>query len=165
VVGDVKASNVLKTVMKYYGQLKPQNPPEKTIPREPDQRSPRHKTMRLNTQVQKIMVAYPVPAVTHEDVPALQVMRTVLTGGERSRLYRALVDAGITTSIDTYDLDDKDPSILIFIANSQKGRRAPEVEEVLLREIERFKRSPIDLAELERAKNTLQPQFFDGLSA
>lgn len=165
VVGDVKAHEVLKIVTKYYGHLEAKNIPEKVITKEPEQTAPRLKTLKLNTEVQKMMVAYPVPAVTHDDIPALQVMRTVLTGGKSSRLYKALVDSGITNSIDTYDLDDKDPSILIFMANLQKGKKATQAERVMLAEIERFKKKPISLPELERAKNSLQTQFYDSLSA
>jgi zinc protease len=164
VVGDVKASDVLKTVVKYYGDLKAKNPPEHVIPQEPEQTSSRHKTLKLNIQVQKLLVAYPVPAVVSDDIPALEVMRTVLTGGKSSRLSKALVDTGIATSIDAYDLDDKDPSILIFTASLQRGKKAAQAERVILKEIEKFKRKPISESELERAKNTLQAQFYDGLS-
>lgn len=165
VVGDVKAPEVLKIITKYYGHLEPKQFAEKTVPQEPEQTSPRLKVLKLNTQVQKMMIAYPVPPVVHTDTAALQVMRTVLTGGKSSRLYKALVDAGITNSIDTYDLDDKDPSILIFMANLQKGKKAVHAEKVMLAEIERFKKRPISLPELERAKNSLQAQFYETLSA
>ncbi len=164
VVGDVKAADVLNTVMKYYGDLKPKKAPDHIIPPEPEQTAARHKILKLNTQVQKLMVAYPVPSVMNEDIPVLEVLRTVLTTGKSSRLSRALVDTGITTSIDTYDLDDKDPSILIFIANLQRGKKAALAEDVMLKEIEKFKRAPISPSELERAKNALQAQFFEGLS-
>jgi zinc protease len=164
VVGDVKAEEVLKTIVRYYGDLKASTKPEVIIPQEPEQTSARHKTLKLNTQVQKLMVAYPVPAATHKDIPALEVMRTVLTGGKSARLSKALVDTGITTSIDTYDLGDRDPSILVFIANLQSGKKAAIAEEILLREVEKFKRRPISQSELERAKNSLQAQFYDGLS-
>lgn len=164
VVGDVSAAEVLRTVVKYYGDLKPRELPEKIIPREPEQISPRHKTLKLNTQVQKIMVAYPVPSVIHEEIPALEVMRTVLTGGKSSRLSKALVDTGVMTSIDAYDLDDKDPSILVFSGNLQRGKKATLAETIMLAEIEKFKRRPISQSELDRAKNSLQTDFFDGLS-
>lgn len=165
VVGDVKAAEVLRTVVNYYGGLKARQLPEKIIPREPEQVSPRNKVLKLNTQVQKLMVAYPVPAVTHEDIPVLQVMRTVLTGGKSSRLSTALVETGVMTSIDTYDLDDKDPSILVFIGNLQRGKKATQAEAIMLAEIEKFKRAPISQAELDRAKNSLQAQFYEGLSS
>ena len=164
VVGDVNATEVLKTVVKYYGDLKAKNPPERIVPREPEQTTARHKTLKLNIQVEKLMVAYPVPAVVHEDIPALEVMRTVLTGGKSSRFSRALVETGITTSVDTYDLDDRDPSILVFIANLQRGKKATQAESVMLSEIEKFKHTVISQSELERAKNSLQAQFYDGLS-
>lgn len=165
VVGDVKASEVLKVVTKYYGKLEAKNLPEKVIATEPEQTSPRRKVLKLNTQVQKMMVAYPVPAITHEDIPALEVMRTVLTGGKSSRLYQALVESGVSTAVDTYDLDDKDPGILIFMTNLQKGKSASVAESILLKEIEKFKKKPISQAELDRAKNGLLAQFYDSLSA
>jgi predicted Zn-dependent peptidase len=165
VVGDVKAADVLAMVKRYYGALQAKPDAPNPIPIEPEQMSPRRKTLSLNTQVQKLMVAYHVPSVVHSDTPALEVMRAVLTGGKSSRLYRALVDSGITTSIDTYDLDDKDPSILTFIANCQKGRKALEAEETMLREIEKFKKTLASPEEIERAKNSLQAQFYDSLTA
>ncbi|MBC7386753.1 MAG: insulinase family protein [Cryobacterium sp.] len=165
VVGDVKAADVLKTVTKYYGKLAAKTLPEKNIPVEPEQSAPRRKILKLNTQVQKLMVAYPVPSVVHEDIPALEVLRTVLTGGKSSRLYKALVDSGVATSADTYDLDDKDPSILIFMANLQSGKKASAAEDILLKELEKFKREPISQLELDRAKNVLQAQFFESLSS
>ncbi len=165
VVGDVKAKEVLKLVGKYYGGLEAQNPPERNIPKEPEQTSPRRKVLKLNTQVQKVMIAYPAPPVNHEDIPALEVMRTVLTGGKSARLPKALVETGIATGIDAFDLDDKDPSILIFMANLQKGKKATLAESVFLRQLELFKKAPISQAELDRAKNTLQAQFYDSLSA
>lgn len=165
VVGDVKSADVLAAVKKAYGNLESKQAPVKAIPAEPLQTSPRHKTLKLNTQVEKIMVAYPVPSVLHEDIPALEVMRTVLAGGKSSRLSRTLVDGGVTTSIDTFDLDDKDPSILIFIANLQRGKKASSAERILLKEIEKFKQDLVSPSELERAKNSLQASFYDGLSS
>jgi len=66
--------------------------------------------------------------------------------------------------VDTYDLDDRDPSILVFIANLQRGKKATQAESVMLSEIEKFKHTVISQSELERAKNSLQAQFYDGLS-
>ncbi len=165
VVGDVKAHDVLETIVKYYGSLEAKKSPEHIIPREPEQTTPRRKILKLSTQVQKLMVAYPVPAATNEDIPTLEVMRTVLAGGKSSRLSKALVDTGITTSIDTYDLDDKDPSVLIFAASGQRGKKVVQAESVILKEIEKFKKAPISQSELDRAKNSLQAQFYEGLSS
>lgn len=164
VVGDVNAKDVLKVVTKKYGHLKPQNPVPATIEAEPAQSRPRRKVLKLNTQVQKLMMAYPVPAVTHEDIPALNLIRTILSGGKSARLNRALVDTGIATSIGGYDLDDKDPSILIFVSNMQKGKSAEQAERIVLREIEKLKSTLVSDSELERAKNILSYEFYDKLN-
>lgn len=164
VVGDVKANEVLRVVKKYYGHLKPIQPVVSNIEAEPLQTEARRKTLKLNTQVQKIVMGYHVPEVTHPDIAALTLLRSILAGGKSSRLSRALVDTGITTSIGAYDLDDKDPSLLIFSANLQQGKKAEQAEQIVLKEIEKLKKSTIGGSELERAKNILTYEFYDKLS-
>lgn len=161
VVGDVSALEVYKLVEKFYGDFKSQNDPTNTIENEPPQTQARHKTLKLNTQVQKIMMAYHVPEITHPDIPALTLLSSILAGGKSSRLDRVLVDQGITTSIDIFDLDDKDPSLFIFFASMQKGKRATQAEAAILKELERIKMGPIPVDELERAKNILLAEFYD----
>ncbi|GAA6615677.1 M16 family metallopeptidase [Scytonema sp. NUACC26] len=42
---------------------------------------------------------YPLPDVNHPDVPALDVMDYVLTGGRNARLYQGLVDSGLANDV------------------------------------------------------------------
>lgn len=165
VIGDVKAEEVVRLAKKYYGGLKPTTPPEPAIPAEPAQTAARKKELKLNTQVQKLMLAYPVPEVTHEDIPALSLLRSILTDGKSSRLSKALVDTGIMTNVNAYDLDDRDPSIMILFGSMQKGKKAAQAEPVILAEIEKLKTERLSQAELEKAKNILSYQFYSGLSA
>jgi zinc protease len=161
VVGDVSTQEVYKLVTRYYGHLKPQAEPVHAIVSEPPQTKARHKTLKLNTQVQKIMMAYHVPEITHPDIPALTLLSSIMAGGKSSRLDRALVDSGLTTSIDIFDLDDKDPSLLILFASLQKGKLATQAERTILREFEKIKQGTIAADELERAKNILLSEFYD----
>ena len=97
VSGDVRAGEVRDLVEKYYGGIpmtQPSSPPRES---EPEQRSPRRKTMRLNVQVEKLLMAFPIPAIGTEDIPALDVIQTLLSGGRSSRLRKSLVESGIAT--------------------------------------------------------------------
>ena len=163
VVGDVKFSEVKATVAKYYGAIPASDNPVRVIEEEPAQTSPRRQTLRLNLQSDKLMIGYHVPAVVHEDTPALNVLNSVITAGKSSRLQRALVETGIANSVGSDAADNKDPSLFLISVALQKDKRASQAESVILKELDRLSRKPVSAAELERAKNQMSFQFYDGL--
>lgn len=165
VVGDVKADEVLKTIQSHYGKLEPQETPEHSISSETAQKSPRKKELKLNIQVDKLMIGYHVPGLTHQDIPKLAVFQSILTGGKSSRLNQALVETGIATSVDAYDPDDKDPTLMIIAANLQKGKKVYEAESAILRELSKLTQETVSQAELDRAKNKINFGFYEGLES
>lgn len=164
VVGDVNANRVFDVIEKYYGNLKSKNLTRPTPPREPKQIEAKHKTLKLNVQVEKLMASYHVPEITHHDAPAIYLFRALLSSGKSSRLYKKLVDAGISTSVGVYDGDDKDPSLLIVFSNLQKGKKASQAESILLEEIKKIQTTLVSDQELERAKNALKFEFYESIS-
>jgi zinc protease len=165
VSGDVSPNEVLATVQKYYGHLTPENPAPHDIPQEPEQTSARRKQVKLNIQVEKLMMAYHVPSVISEDDPALNVLEALLTGGKSARLRRALVDTGIASSAEASMLEMKDPGLFVLEVNLQKGKRATQAEAVVLREIQRLGKRGVGPTELERAKNRQDFYFYSGLDS
>jgi zinc protease len=165
VVGDVSPNQVLDLIQKYYGHLKPQKASDHAIPAEPNQKAPRRKDLKLNIQVEKLIMGYPIPSITHPDIPVLDVIQSTLTGGKSSRLHQTLVETGIASAVECYDIEDKDPSLFVFVANLQKGRKAKEAETVILKELEKLKKEPVSTTELERAKNKLNFGFYEGLGS
>lgn len=163
VAGDVQFEAVRDLVAKYYGSFKPQTESKVPLAAEPEQRRQRRRTMRLNIQVEKLFMAYHSPRATHPDIPALEVLRSVLTSGKSGRLQRALVESGIAGGVAAWGLDDKDPGLLIFNVNLQKGKRAAHSEQVILRELRRLTREKVGSEELQRAKNQIKFAFYDGL--
>jgi zinc protease len=164
VVGDVKPSQVISTIEKYYEKLPPQPSPIRVIDDEPTQTSPRRKQLKLNIQVEKLMMGYHIPATRSDELPALRVAASLLAGGKSARLQRALVDTGIASSVGAFELEDKDPSLFVLAANLQKGRSATQAETVILREIQNLLRTPVGDLELERAKNRINFSFYEGLN-
>jgi zinc protease len=163
VVGDVNPSNVYDIVKKYYGDLPRIETPPPAVSVEPEQTSTRRKNLKLNIQVEKVLIGFHIPALTDKDTPAIETLMAILTGGKSSRLNRALVDTGIATDVDSYSLDDKDPSLLIITINMQKGKKAAQAEAVVQRELNRLAREPVSEMELARAKNRQDFDFYEGL--
>lgn len=165
VTGDVDPDEVYATILKFYDNI-PSGPEVKTIPPyDALPKSPRRKKLKLNIQVEKTTIAYHTPPALHEDNAALHVMQHILAGGKSSRLYKALVETGIATSIDSSDIDSQDPGLLSFQVNLQKGKHAAQAEAVILRECTQLARGQVSQQELERAKNRLNFEFYEGLTS
>lgn len=165
VAGDVNSTQVIDTIRKYYGKLKSQPEPERPSPDDIPITAPRTQVMKLNIQVQKLMMAYRIPGANNADRAALNVLRGVLTGGKSSRLARALINAGIVTDVDSFDLDDEHPTLLLIGANLQKGKTASQAEKVILQEIARLTREGPTHQELERVKNRMEMAYYERLDS
>jgi zinc protease len=165
VVGDVDPNETRDLVEKHYGSLVKQPSPIQTIAAEPPQKEARHKKLKLNIQVEKLLMGYHIPAVTDEDMPAISLIQSVLTGGKSSRLNRALVDTGIASAVGSYDFEDKDPSLFVIMVNLQKDKPASQAESVILNEMTKLTKNPIPAEEIERAKNKLSFSFYQGLDS
>jgi len=164
VVGDVTPAQVKEVVEKHYGSLPKVDSPEQNFAKEPKQTGVRRQKLKLSIQVEKILMGFHIPEATHEDAIALEVLRAVLSSGKSSRLQRALVETGIASSVGSFTLDDKDPSLLLVSANLQKGKKAAQAEAVILREIQKMAKEPVSLQELERARNGMSFDFYQNLS-
>ena len=111
------------------------------------------------------MMAYPIPAMSSPEMPALDLLQMVLSGGRSSRLQKALIETGIASGAYAYGASSKDPALFIFGATLQKDQKANAAERVILREIERLGREGIPPKELERAKNLVAFDYFSGLES
>lgn len=163
IAGDVTPAEALATVRKHYGALASQPAPVRVIETEPQQASARHKLLRLNMKTEKLMMGYRIPAITHEDIPAIGLIQSLLSGGKSSRLYRALVVTGIATSCEAYGLDDKDPTLFLIGCDMQKGKKAAQAEKAILRELARLTQERAGEKEIERAKNIINFDFYGAL--
>jgi zinc protease len=164
VSGDVDPGTVFEKAKQYYGSIPGQVTPAHPIDAEPAQAAVRRRNLKLNIQVEKLVMGYHIPGALDADTAAVGVLSAVLTGGKSSRLHRALVDTGLASGVASYDLEDKDPSLMILFANMQKGKKATQAESVILKEIARVVKEPITEQELQRAKNRLSFSFYEGLA-
>ncbi len=165
VVGDVTAAEVLKVVDRYYAALPP-TAPEISAPRtpEPEQTAPKLRRMPFSIQVEKLMVGYRVPEIFNEERAALDVLQVIMAGGKSSRLYRAAVKSGVASEIEAFDLEDEDPSLFLVAGNLQKGKKATQLETIMLKEFERVGKEGVTADELERARNRIDFQYNERLS-
>jgi predicted Zn-dependent peptidase len=107
------------------------------------------------------MVGYHVPEAAHPDHYALQVLETILSFGQSSRLYQRLVDKD-ELALNVYS--SMNPSVdptLLTITVQPKDQVAPDkVEKVLYEELDKLKSGAVAEHELQKAKNVLVANFY-----
>ena len=158
VVGDFDPKQLDTWVAKY---LAPIPKPAIALPRvsvkEPERVAERRITHYApNVPLPAFALTYLVPSEKSPDTEPLQVAATILAQGESSRLYKSLIyDQQVAQSADaTPDLRE-DASVFYFNVVLASGKKAEDVERMLLAEIQKIQDTPVSAAELNKAKNQL----------
>ena len=165
IVGDVKTDGALALVRKNFSAVKAGKPPVAEIPAEPAQTAIRERTISLQTELPMIIGGYKIPPRAHADTDALEVLGRILSDGQTSRLYRALVrDADLAIYAGGGVQGNEDPGLfLVYAAFSPEGIDPKPVKAALLGEIGKVAQSGVTAKELARAKSQLTAGYVFGL--
>ena len=157
VVGDFDPKQLDGWVDKYFGPIaKPSLP----LPRVKVKESPRKGESRLteygHNDLPAVGLTYLTTKRSDPDADALRVANAILSAGESSRLYNALVyTQQIAAEIESDDNALEDSGLFIVGAILSEGKKVEDAEKSLLAEIKKLQDAPVSAAELEKAKNQL----------
>lgn len=158
VAGDFDQAQLDKWVDQYFGSIKR---PEDAIPRvaevEPEWTTERrYNEFGPRVPFPAAALVYRAPRTTSPDIPALRVAALILSGGESSRLYNALVrEQEIAQQADLdLELNAEGGRISFVGIGSQKGT-SENLEKAWLAELKKIQDSGVTAKELEKAKNQL----------
>jgi predicted Zn-dependent peptidase len=161
VVGDVKASEVMPIVEKYFGRLPKGAQPEPNRTIEPPQRAERTVTLRETSQP-FYLEGYHRPAATDADDAVYTVISDLLSNGRTSRLYRSLVrDKKIAANAAGFNgfPGNKYPNLFAFFAVPTPGHTAAEMGDAIKVEIDRLKNEDVPADELQSVKTRAKAQL------
>ncbi|MFZ5824659.1 MAG: M16 family metallopeptidase [Bacillota bacterium] len=171
-VGDFETERLLAMAEKYYGHLPAGDPVEPLTQTEPEQTAERRVTVRRPGPNPYVMAGYKIPGSNHSDIPALQVLATVLSGspsfsamggggamGRSSRLYRRLVNKGIATSTSGYPWTLQYPGLFMLSATPVPGTSLERVEEALFAEVEALRQERVAEDEFQRALKQVRASY------
>jgi zinc protease len=164
VVGDVDEADVRKLIDQHFGPV-PRGPePPRAKTDEPAQTAERNETLAVEVQLPVVVEGFHVPRAADADVPALEVLAAILSGGESSRLNQRLVRTdrlavaagGLVESME-------DPGLFIVYAAYLPDRSPAKVQQDLASELSRARDHAVTTHELDQAKNQLAAGFIFGL--
>ena len=152
IAGKFDEAKALALVEKYLGSIpKPDRDLPATYTEEPAQDGERTVTLRRVGAVASVGVAYHVPAASHDDWAPLDLLGGLLSQVPNGRLYKALVDSKLATSVFAGPDDSHDPG-LFFAFASCPPEKLDNVKDVLVKSLESLGEVPFTAKEVDKAK-------------
>ena len=119
---------------------------------EPAQDGERSVSLRRVSDTQYVMAAYHIPAASHPDAAALDLLTTLLGDQPTGRLYKNLVETKQAASVFAYTGLQYDPGVIVVGAQVRKDASLDAARDSLVKAMDDLASTPISREELERAR-------------
>ena len=166
VVGDVKASEAMPVLEKYFSKVPGGPKPEEMTTVEPKQFA--EKTVVIREQTQPFYLeGYHRPDYRDPDDEVYDAISDIMSNGRVSRLYRSLVrDQQIAAEAQGFSPfpGDKYPGLFAFYAVPLPGHTPAEMRDAIHREIDKLKTSDVSDDELTMFKTRTRADLLRGLA-
>jgi zinc protease len=160
VAGKFDEARTLDRINALFGVIpRPARVLDTTYTVEPPQDGEREVTLRRVGDVQAIGCVYHICAGTHEDMPALTVLADVLDATQTGRLYKALVETELATSVSASADALFDPGVMMFMARVRLEKPMDEVRKVMLAVLDGLAGEEFTEEEVARARNRFASDF------
>ena len=167
IAGDVEPAQVFALADKYLAPLAKQPEPAKITTVEPEQLGERRLVVE-RADAQSPIVAYAFHSgmgAGDKRYPTLELLTTILSQGESSRLNQRLVEREqVAVEAGAFAEAGFDPGLLWVYAMLPPGGDASKVEAMLDDELGKLARDGVTTAELEKARNLQMSEFWRGMA-
>jgi zinc protease len=164
IAGDFKTKNAKSLIEKYYGPLHSSVIPQKARPAEPLQTDARSRFISRDVQNMTYILAYHVPGAGQYETYALDLLASILGGGNSSRLYKRLVyTTQQATNVGAGNYSLQDPSLLQIYVTLKPGQGLNEAEQFTYTEVWRPRIQGVTESELSMAKKRVAKGYIDSL--
>jgi len=166
VVGDVEPAAVMEKIRARFAAIPRQPAPRAITTVEPEQQGERRVVVeKPDLQAPMLAMAWHIGNAKAEDQAPLQLLQTILTEGDASRLHQRLVEQdqlalGVSGSVDA----GFDPGLFWIYVMLPPGADPVVVEKVVDEELARLVADGISEQELAKARKVAEAGFWNGLS-
>jgi zinc protease len=155
VVGDVNAAEVLAQLEEIFERYPRAALPPLYLPKEPPQLGRREAHREFPTELSRLVACWHIPCITHPDVPAVDVLSTILGEGRSSRLYRIIREKmKLAHSVSAFSYVPSEPGIFGLEATTDPEKRAA-TEAAAMEIIGEIRQNGVSEAELRKAKRVI----------
>jgi len=164
IVGDFDPAQTRQLVDQYLGRVPGSSRPvPRDIPKEPAQTKERRVTLETPWPLPAVVVAHHITYDGHPDSYPLHIASKVLSDGQSSRIYQALVyDKQLAVAAFGGANLIEDPNLFYAVAIVRPGQSPQAAIDALIAELERLKAEPITEHELQQTKNQFARDYILG---
>jgi zinc protease len=158
--GDFRSDDALKKMAAYFEKIPAQKPPRQPNNPEPEQKGEKRIKFHKAAQLPAATIGYKSVAVSDSDYYAAEVLASLLSRGQSSRLYKRLVyEKQICAQVSAWADDYVDPGLFGFYAQMKQGFTTDQAEQEIYDILETVKKEGVTPQELQKAKNAAQADF------
>lgn len=160
VAGKFDEKKTLELIQKdFAGIPKPKRTLFPTYTEEPTQDGERQINLRRVGDTQMVLAVYHIPAGSHPDFAACDVLGEILSDTPSGRLYKALVPTNLAVSVSGGAFQLREPGLLLFDASANKDVDLQTTSDTMIKTVENFGQAVPTAEEMERARTSLVKQI------
>jgi predicted Zn-dependent peptidase len=167
IVGDVDAKVALEKVRQHFESIPSQPPPPAVDMTEPPQQEERRLTLDDPlARLARIDTAYKIPPAGSPDEDAVSVLATILSSGRSSRFNEVIVrQKQLATQVFANAGNGVGPNLFNVVGTVAPGKTPAELEAAIDAEVERVKAGPIEVWEMDKARNAARTSLVASLGS
>ena len=156
VTGKFDPAKTLQLVTDTFGPIpRPTRTLEPIYTLEPTQDGERTVAVRRVGDTQFVGAGYHIPAGSHPDFAAVDVLTQILGDTPSGRLHKALVESKKASSVNSLDIPLHDPGLMVLFAEVRKEQSLDAARETLIQTIEEVVTKAPTAEEVDRARTGL----------
>lgn len=164
IVGDVRLEEVRREVMARYGALEAGRPARDRGPRESQLPGMRRREWSGDIAQQHVAFGWRAPALEHPDTPALDLAGIALGTGRASRLYRAVREQQLASSVSAWHYTAADVGVFVTHTEGAAGT-ARDAMRAMWREVQAARQDGFRRSEIVRAQRILEARWLRRLES
>lgn len=158
IVGDVDPGDALRAVQEKYGALPSGEPQRQPGPIEEGVSGFRYREWTGDVGQTQLAFGWRTPGTTHPDSAALDLLSTILGSGRASRLYRAVRERRLASSVSAYNYTPTE--IGVFVAHAETSpENTADAARAAWNQVRAVRDGEITEQEIERAKKIYESRW------
>src|SRR6267142_2294266 len=156
--GDVDTADALRRVSDLYGGLESAEPIRNPGPAEPDHEGFRYRELAGDIAQTQLVIGWRTPGTLDPDTAVLDVAASVLATGRASRLYRAVREKKLASSITAYDYTPTELGVFVVHAETEPENTA-EAAGVIWDQLHQLRVGALEDDEITRVRRIFEARW------
>jgi len=156
--GDVDHADALRRVTELYGGLESAESVRNPGPAEPEHKGFRYRELSGDIAQTQLVIGWRTPGTLDPDTAVLDVAASVLATGRASRLYRAVREKKLASSVSAYDYTPTEIGVFVVHAETEP-ENAAEAAAVIWDQLHQLRVGALEADELTRVRRIFEARW------